>query len=126
MPFLDTMKTLLNLAPPRPKMGIISINSFSPEDLPKGFFRVRTVSGKETLGYSGGFVTYDCGATVVDGAKRLTLDKPLADLPLVELNYRNPNSNVINGTAVIETDSMESDGEVSWSGAPPSPGVTWR
>jgi hypothetical protein len=125
MPFLDTMKTLLNFDPPRPKMGIISINSFSPEDLPKGFFNVETASGKKSLGYNGGFVTYDCGATVVDG-KRITLDKPRAELPTVKLDYRNQNSNVINGTAVIETDLMEGDGEVSWSGAPPSPGVQWR
>ena len=86
MPFLDVVKSILNLEPPKPTMALITVNSFSPEELPLGFFNVITRSGKKSLGYRGGFVTYDCGKTVVDG-KRVTLDKPLEELPTVKLDY---------------------------------------
>ena len=124
MPFLDLAKAILNLAPPKPSAPIVVVSSFSPEELPLGFFNVITRSGRKSLGYRGGFVTYDCGTTVVDG-KRVTLDKPLEELPTVKLDYGR--SNVAGGFRVIETDSPDdTTGEVNWVGAPPSPGVLLR
>jgi hypothetical protein len=125
MPFLDVVKSILNLEPPKPTMALITVNSFSPEELPLGFFNVITRSGKKSLGYRGGFVTYDCGTTVVDGAKRITLDKPLEDLPTVKLDYGR--SNAAGGFRVVETDSPDdTTGDVNWVGTPPSPGVLLR
>ncbi len=122
MPFLDVVKSILNLEPPKPTMALITVNSFSPEELPLGFFNVITRSGKKSLGYRGGFVTYDCGTTVVDG-KRVTLDKPLEELPTVKLDYGR--SDVAGAFRVIETPD-DSSGEVTWTGASPSSGVQWR
>jgi hypothetical protein len=122
MPFLDVVKSILNLEPPKPTMALITVNSFSPEELPLGFFNVITRSGKKSLGYRGGFVTYDCGKTVVDG-KRVTLDKPLEELPTVKLDYGRTDG--AGGFRVIETPD-DSSGEVNWVGAPPSPGVLLR
>jgi hypothetical protein len=59
---------------------------------------------------------------VVDG-KRVTLDKPLEELPTVKLDYGR--SDVAGGFRVIETPD-DSSGEVNWAGAPPSSGVQWR
>ena len=47
MPFLDVVKSILNLEPPKPTMALITVNSFSPEELPLGFFNVITRSGKK-------------------------------------------------------------------------------
>jgi hypothetical protein len=122
----DSIKELFNLAPPKPTTALIALRSFSLEDLPQGFFNVETASGKKSLGYNGSFVTYDCGETVVDGARRVTLDKKRDELPTVKLDYRGRGSNTVSGYSVIETDSMESDNEVNWTGQPPSSGVIWR
>lgn len=126
MPFLDVVKSILNLEPPKPTVALITLQSFSPEDLPKGFFNVETASGAKSLGYKGSFVTYDCGETVVDGARRVTLDKKRDELPTVKLDYRGQGANVVNGHSIIETDSFENDETVSWSGSPQSSGVIWR
>jgi hypothetical protein len=125
MPFLDVMKSILNLDPPKPTMELITVRSFAPDELPEGFFNVVTASGKKSLGYRGGFVSWDVGETVVDGAKRLTLDKPRSDLPTVKLEFGQ--SNVAGGFKVIDTDTLDTDNsEVNWAGAPPASGVTWR
>jgi hypothetical protein len=126
MPFLDTMKSILNLAPPKPSTPLVVVSSFDPDELPQGFFNVETASGKKSLGWNGSFVTYDCGETVVDGARRVTLDKKRDELPTVKLDYRGQGANVVNGHSIIETDSFDNDETVSWAGAPPSSGVSWR
>ncbi len=125
MPFLDVLKSILNIEPPKPPIQLVTVSGFDPSELPLGFFNVVTASGRKSLGWNGSFVSYDVGETVVDG-KRITLDKKRDELPTVKLDYRSQSSNTVNGRTVIETDSMESDGEVSWCGAPPSSGVQLR
>jgi hypothetical protein len=122
MSFIELAKSILHLEPPKPSMALITVSSFSPEELPLGFFNVITRSGKKSLGYKGSFVTYDCGTTVVDG-KRVTLDKPLEELPTVKLDYGR--SDVAGAFRVIETPD-DSSGEVNWTGSAPASGVTWR
>jgi hypothetical protein len=125
MPFLDVVKNILNLEPPKPALKLVVVNSFANHsELPTGFFRVRTVSGRETLGYNGSFLAWEVGETVVDGAKRVTLSIPRAELPLVELDYRSQGSNVVKGHSIVETDT--DGGDVNWTGAPPSSGVQLR
>jgi hypothetical protein len=63
---------------------------------------------------------------VVDGARRITLDKKRDELPTVKLDYRSQGSNAVNGRSVIDTEQWENDGEVSWTGVPPSSGVQLR
>lgn len=125
MPFLDVMKSILKLEPPKPTLQLVIVTGADNlAELPKGFFNVETASGKKSLGYNGiNFLSWDVGETVVDG-KRITLDKPRAELPTVKLDYRFQSQNTINGHAVIETDA--DDFEVGWDGAPPSSGVQWR
>jgi len=124
MPFLDVVKSILNLEPPRPTTKLIVVNSSANyADLPTGFFRVRTVSGRETLGYNGSFLAWEVGETVVDGARRVTLSVPRAELPLVELDFRQ-NTQTVMGHSVIETDTDDCD--VNWCGAPPSSAVQLR
>jgi hypothetical protein len=123
MSLFDEVKNLLK-PEPLPETQFIVISSFNPEELPLGFFNVVTAAGKTSLGYHGGFVTYDCGETVVDGAKRVTLDKKREELPTVKLDY---NRRGVGDYTIITTDSLESnDGSVTWDGAPPSSGVQWR
>jgi hypothetical protein len=126
MSFIDFAKSILNLEPPKPLIQLVTVSAFDPEELPFGFFNVLTASGKESLGYRGSFVTYDCGETVVDGARRITLDKKRDELPTVKLDYRSQGSNAVNGRSVIDTEQWENDGEVSWTGVPPSSGVQLR
>jgi hypothetical protein len=121
----ERIKTLFDREPPRPKMGLISISSFDPEEMPLGFFNVETASGRKSLGYRGGFSSYDVGETVVDGGKRITLDKKREELPTVKLPYGQHQS--AGGHTVLDTESLESnDGEVSWDGAQQLDGVQWR
>lgn len=125
MPFLDLVKSILNLEPPKPTLQLVTVNSSDNySELPFGFFNVEAASGRKTLGYRGSFVTFECGPTVVDGAKRLTLDKKRDELPTVKLDFRSRTSNVVNGHGIIETDT--DDCEVNWTGAPPSSGVQYR
>jgi hypothetical protein len=124
MPFLDVVKSILNLEPPKPTLKLVVVNSSDNyEELPFGFFNVETASGRKSLGYRGGFVCFDVGETVVDG-KRVTLDKKRDELPTVKLDYRSQSTNVVNGHSIVEIDTDR--GEVSWTGAPPSSGVQLR
>ena len=125
MPFLDVVRNILNLEPPKPATRLVVVSSSANySELPTGFFRVRAASGRETLGYNGSFLAWEVGETVVDGAKRVTLDKSRAELPLVELNFRSQCSETVMGHSFIETDT--DGGEVSWGGMPPSSGVQLR
>jgi hypothetical protein len=127
MPFLDVVKSILNLEPPKPSLALITVNGADElHELPRGFFNVETASGKKSLGYNGAtFYCFDVGETVVDD-KRITLDKPRSELPTVKLDYRGQGSNVVGGHSIIETDTFDSGETVSWSGMPPSGGVQLR
>jgi hypothetical protein len=126
MPFLDTMKSILNLEPPKPTLKLVTINSAENlHELPLGFFNVECASGRKSLGYNGSFYCFDVGETVVDG-KRITLDKPRAELPTVKLDFTKRDSSIVAGCTVIDTDSIDSDGTVLWDGMPPLDGVPWR
>ena len=71
MSFIDTFKEVFNLAPPSPTTKLITINSaVDYAELPRGFFRVETASGRETLGYKGpSFLSWEVGETVVGRGK---------------------------------------------------------
>lgn len=118
----DTLKSFLH-PQQRSNLQVITITGpVDHESVPVGFFRVRTASGKESLGYRGSFLAWKVGTTIVDGAQRVTLDKPLAELPLVELNYQRPaqdGTQFIGGMTVLDTDSLEEDTTVRWDGAKP-------
>jgi hypothetical protein len=97
-------------------------------ELPQGFFRVVTASGKEGLGYNGAFLCWDVGTTVVVGRERITLSVPREELPLVKLNFRKQQDGVVQvgSVGVIDTDSIGGDGSVSWTGSPQRDGVDCR
>ncbi len=98
-------------------------------ELPKGFFNVETASGKKSLGYNGSFFCFDCGLTVVDGAQRITLDKPRSALPLVKLNFvaqQAAGTVRVGSHTVVDTESLDQfDGHVQWDGAPMREGVDY-
>jgi hypothetical protein len=125
MSIVDTIKSFI--APPEPALKVISVNSASNyEELPQGFFQVVTASGKKSLGYNGSFLAWEVGATVVDGGRRITLDVPREQLPIVNLNFQRQTDGVqvVGGHSFIDTDALESfSGEVAWEGAKPPTGV---
>jgi hypothetical protein len=129
MPFLDVLKDAFNFALPAPAKKIITINSGANyAELPQGFFRVETRSGKQTLGYNGGFLSWDAGETVVDGGFRITLNTPRADLPLVKLNFskqRLDGVQQVGGRSIVDTDVLDDDGAIAWAGAAPRDGVEY-
>jgi hypothetical protein len=129
MSFLDVLKDTLNLVPLAPTTKIIIISSGANyAELPQGFFRVETRSGKQTLGYNGGFLSWDAGDTVVDGGRRITLDTPKAELPLVKLNFSKQRADGIQqvgGRGLVDTDVLDdNDGTVAWAGQTPRDGVS--
>jgi hypothetical protein len=125
MPFLDVMKSVLNLEPPKPTTRLVVISGADNlHELPRGFFNVECASGRKSLGYNGGFYCFDVGETVVDG-KRVTLDKPRSELPTVKLDFRSSSVQTVMGRSVIETDAEDYD-PVSWEGDQPSSGVQYR
>jgi hypothetical protein len=130
MPFLDTLKSIINLSPSSPSMKVVTINSsVNYEELPKGFFNVETMSGKKSLGFNGGFLSWRVGSVVVDGAKRISAPENRDELPTVRLNFQRPACDGVQhvaGCSVIDTDSLEGDSSVVWDGEKPSSGVGWR
>jgi hypothetical protein len=99
-------------------------------ELPQGFFRVETASGAKSLGYNcPTMLCWQVGTTVVVGRDRITLDKPLEELPLVKLNFRSSAQGIqqVGSTGIIDTDDLDNnDGTVGWNGAPPQNGVAYR
>ncbi len=99
-------------------------------ELPQGFFRVETASGKKSLGFNClSFLSWQVGTTVVVGGKRITLDKPLDELPLVKLHFANQEQGIqrVGGVGIIDTDVLdESDGTVGWNGTPAQDVVAYR
>ena len=109
-------------APPKAATQVIAVNgggAVSASDLPRGFFRVQA-GDKKTLGYNGSFYCLNCGATVVDGGKRITLEAFLderkisyEELPLVKLpGKRATGAPRIGGHSFVDTGSFDDfDGE---------------
>jgi hypothetical protein len=123
----DTLKSFLQ--PQSSAVTIITVNSpVNYEEIPKGFFRVRRASGKESLGFKGSFLAWNVGETVVDGNQRVTLTTPRAELPLVELNFQRPaqdGAQHFGNTTVVDTDTLEEDTTVVWAGQSQRSGVEW-
>jgi hypothetical protein len=128
MPFLDTVKSILQLEPPKPTMKLITMTGGADyAELPQGFFNVEGASGRKTLGFNcPSFLCWEVGETVVVGRDRVTLDKPRSELPTVRLNFRNQ-TDEIGGHGIIDTDTLDaSDGTVGYSGTnAPRDGATW-
>jgi len=115
----ESIKELLR---PPAKQSIIVSSPSNYEDLPQGFFTCETACGRTTLGYNGSFVAWECGTTVVDGGKRITLDVPRESLPVVKLNFTRQTQGFqhIGGNTVVDTTMLDGDPEpVSWEGTSP-------
>jgi hypothetical protein len=127
MPFLDTMKSILKLDAPRPTAQLVVVSGANNHnEVPFGFFNVLCASGRTSLGFRGNTgLFWDVGETVNDG-KRVTLDKPRAELPTVKLDFRSNNTQAVMGCTVIDTDSIDSDGSVEWCGDPPATSIGYR
>jgi flagellar basal body rod protein FlgG len=127
MSIVETIKSFL--APSSPAMRVVTVNS--PVDyaaLPQGFFNVVTHSGKVSLGYNGSFVSWNVGETVVDGGRRVTLSVPKSELPTVRLNFQKPTQDGaqhVGGVTVLDTDALEEDSAVVWTGQSPRSGIEW-
>ena len=118
----------MQLEPPQPAAKVVSITSAVQfEELPKGFFRCRTASGKESLAYNGNFLAWEVGETVVDGGRRVTLSVPRESLPIVNLNFgkQQPGIQQIGSTGIIDSDVLDGETGVVWDGAPPRDGVEY-
>jgi len=99
------------------------------EELPLGFFRVETATNKESLGYRNttGWLSWNCGETVVDGDNRVTLSVPRESLPLVRLNFRGQSAGTVVGDQrIIDTDDLSWNGEVEYDGGRIREGVDYE
>ena len=129
MSILSTLKSFLAPSAPATTFATITINSaMDYEGLPRGFFNVETPSGKKSLGYNGGFLSWRVGAVLVDGGKRISAPENREELPTVRLNFQRPQCDGVQhvaGCSVIDTDSLDGDTGVVWDGAKPASGVAW-
>ncbi len=129
MSIISTLKSFLAPSASSTTFAPITITSaVDYEGLPKGFFNVETMSGKKSLGYNGGFLSWRVGSVVVDGGKRIAAPENRAELPTVVLNFQRPQCDGVQhvaGCSVIDTDALDgNDGTVVWDGSPSS--VGWR
>ena len=104
-----------NLLKPRPALrkatpSILTISGTNDyTELPQGFFRVETASGRKSLGFNcPTFLCWQVGTTVVVGRERITLDKPsggtaAGEASLCESRARHP-SGFRRLWGVIDTD----------------------
>jgi hypothetical protein len=124
--FSRLKESILRPEPQPTTIRVISVTGPSDyAELPQGFMRVVAASGKATLGYNcPAFLCFEVGTTVVVGRERVTLSVPREELPLVRLNFKR--ASVGASLGVIDTDELDSDGSVTWAGAPPSDGVGYR
>jgi hypothetical protein len=126
----EKLKSLFAPSAPSTAFATITVNSSADqENIPFGFFNVACHSGRASLGYkftdlSG--INYHVGTTVVDGGKRVTLVSR-DELPTVRLTYQKPQNGTttIGGNTVIDTDSLDRDGTVTWDGPEPQSSVSW-
>jgi len=123
---LSNVKNIFTTQPP-----VVSYSGGTNyEELPLGFFRVLTASGKESLGYRGatGFLCWTVGETVVDGGSRVTLSVPREFLPLVRLSFRSQSADQeVGGVRIIDTDSLGGwNGEVAYDGGRIQEGVEYE
>lgn len=107
---LETLKSFFQ-PQQHSNLKIVTVRSaVNYDEIPLGFFRVRTASGKESLGYRGSFLSWRVGSVVVDGGKRITAPENREELQLVELSFTKPQGDGvqhIGGCSVIDTDSLE-------------------
>jgi hypothetical protein len=126
---IDTVKSFFAPSAPATTFATITItSSLDYEGIPKGFFRVLTLSGKESRGWNGSFLCWRVGKTVVDGGQRHTCDTPLSELPTVKLNFQKPQGDGVQnfaGASIIDTDLLEADSAVVWDGGEPASGIAW-
>lgn len=127
MSIVETIKSFL--APSSPAMKTVTINSGADyAELPQGFFNVIALSRQISLGYNGGFLSWNVGETVVDGGRRVSLGVPKGELPTVRLNFQKPTqdgSQFVGGVTVVDTDTLESDSAVTWTGQKVRAGVDY-
>jgi hypothetical protein len=101
---------------------MISTSDAHPGILPDGFFRVRNMAGKITLGYSDRSISWYClnvGRTVNAGGRMVTLDPKIKieDLPLIQLTARRelPGVATVGGKNIVDTDMLDSfSGDVEY------------
>jgi len=120
--------SVLRPAPQQPTTTfVVSVDGPSDyAELPQGFFRVETASGKASLGYNcPAFLCWDVGTTVVVGRERITLSVARAELQLVKLNFKHSTYGVqqVGSVGILDTDNIDHDGSVEWAGSPPREGV---
>jgi hypothetical protein len=128
MSFINKVVSMLQ--PKQPSaIRVVNVTSLDFSELPNGFFRVRTLSGKESLGYNClSFLSWDVGETVVDAGKRITLSVPRAELPIVNLSFSRQQQGVqqIGGCSIIDTEALDGDsGAVVWAGSRLRDGVDY-
>lgn len=121
---MSIIESIANFFEPSPAPLVVTVNSGADyENLPIGFFNVIAQSGRESLGYNGGFLSWNVGATVVDGGQRVTLSVPKNELPAVLLNFQRPIqdgvTHQIGGATIIDTEALDTDEPVVWSGQQP-------
>ena len=94
--FSRLKESILRTEPLPTAVRVISVTGSNDyTELPQGFFRVETASGKASLGYNcPAFLSWNVGTTVVVGRERVTLSVPREELPLVKLNFRQPTQGV--------------------------------
>lgn len=123
----SNLLSVLRPAPQPTTIRVVSVDG--PTDyaeLPQGFFRVETASGKASLGYNcPAFLCWDVGTTVVVGRERITLSVPREELPLVKLKFKQPTYGVqqVGSVGILDTDNIDHDGSVVWAGSPQPDGV---
>lgn len=127
MSIVETIREFLS--PSAPALKVVTVNSpVDYDEIPKGFFRVLTLSGAESRGWNGSFLCWRVGSIVVDGGQRHTCETPLSELPTVRLNFQKPTQNGsqhLGGCTVLDTDSLEEDTAVVWTGLKGRDGVAW-
>lgn len=128
MSWLNSAKNLFRKT--EATIGVVTFSgSQDLAEIPTGWFRVETLSGKKSLGYydpATGFLSWDVAAKpiVVRDGVRVELDPK--DLPLVKLNFPSaPTSGAqrVGGLNFIDSDDLENfNGEFTWAGEKPKDG----
>jgi hypothetical protein len=126
---LDALKSIFRLG----SSSVIDISGGSDyANLPTGFFRVITVSGKESLGFydpATGSLSWDVKVKpiIVKDGKRVELN--LQDLPLVKLNFKSQAASGVQnvgGHNLLDTATLDGfNGEFGWGGSKPKLPEGW-